>query len=193
MLREPGKSTLLPSSLSPPVISYRPIRTLQGEWIVTISSGEVARRVAEFDRGLERLLTMGRHLGFEFEEHGTSGLVTQVTRPNGHRRPVYLDLLQREQSSGAIVRFSSPMLNLVGLQSRARLPKEFLLDLLVRNSSPEMNCRFAIVDADSVIVALVDQLLATLDEAELKQHVQHVAQVADDFELSRGIDQVSIS
>ena len=43
------------------------------------------------------------------------------------------------------------------------------------------------------IVALVDQLLATLDEAELKQHVQHVAQVADEFELSRGVSEASIS
>jgi hypothetical protein len=193
MLAEPSQSSLIPASLPSPTISYRPIRTLQGEWIVTISSREVARRVAEFDRGLERLLTMGRHLGFEFEEHGTSGLVTHVLRPDGRRRPVFLDLLQSERSGGGVVRFSSPTLKLVGTNSRSRLPKEFLLDLLIRNASPDMNCRFAIVDDDSTIVALVDQLLATLDEAELKQHVQHVAQVADEFELSRGVSEASLS
>jgi hypothetical protein len=106
---------------------------------------------------------------------------------------VYLDLLQSERSGGAVVRFSSPTLKLVGTNSRSRLPKEFLLDLLIRNASPEMNCRFAIVDDDSTIVALVDQLLAKLDEAELKQHVQHVAQVADEFELARGVSEASIS
>lgn len=192
VLQEPTQSSLIPPPLATPSIVYRSIRTLQGEWIVTISSKEVARTVAEFDRGLERLLTMGRHMGFEFEEHGLNGLVTQVTRPDGRRRPLYLDLLQRDKG-GAVVRFSSPTLKLVGTNSRARLPREFLLDLLVRNSSPEMNCRFAIVDDDSVIVALVDQMLATLDEAELKQHIQHVAQVADEFELSRDVGKVSIS
>jgi hypothetical protein len=193
MLQDPEQNSLIPSLMPSPKVSYRPIRTLQGEWIVTVSSKEMTRTVAEFDRGLERLLTMGRHLGFEFEEHGMSGLVTHVPRPDGRRRPVYLDVLQSERSGGAVVRFSSPTLKLVGTNSRSRLPKEFLLDLLVRNSSPEMNCRFAIVDDDSTIVALVDQLLATLDEAELKQHVQHVAQVADEFELSRDVSEASLS
>jgi hypothetical protein len=106
---------------------------------------------------------------------------------------VYLDLLESERSGGDVVRFSSPTHRVAGTSWRGRFTKEFLLALLIRNASPDMNCRFALVDADSTIVALVDQLLATLDEAELKQHIQHVAQVADEFASSHGVSEASVS
>lgn len=193
MLQGGGQSSLVPSSLPSPVINYRSIRTLQGEWITTVESREVARIIANFDGGLERVLTMGRHLGFELEERGSEGLVTHVRQPDGRTQPVYLDLLYSERVGHAVVRFSAPTLKLVGMSSRSRLPKEFLLDLLMRNSDPDMNCRFAIVDEDSVIVVLVDQLLGTLDEAELKGHIHHVARVAAEFELTRGIGKLTTS
>ena len=85
-----------------------------------------------------------------------------------------------------MVRFSSPALKAVSVGTK-KLSKEFLLDLLTKNANAEMNCRFAIED-DGKVVVLVDQLLETLDDAEFRRHVAHVAQVADEFELSRDGD-----
>ena len=178
---------LFPAHFARPQIAYRRIRALQGEWVVSIEGTESARIPATFDSGLERLLTMGRDLGFEFDEHGDAGLVTNVVKSDGKPRPVYLKVLKGETVGGAVVRFSSPTLKLVGPNSRSKLSKEVLLNLLIRNADPEMNCRFAIEDDESVIVVLVDQLLGTLDEAEFRKHVHHVAHVAAEFELGKAV------
>jgi hypothetical protein len=176
--------SLFPSGIPRAKVAYRRIATLQGEWVTTVNERELSRIPASFDTGLERLLTMGRHLGFDFVEHGDTGLETDVTQANGKQRPVYVKVLKAEAAS-SIVRFSSPTLELKGVNSRSRLPKEFLLNLLVRNADPDMNCRFAVDDEEGLVVVLVDQLLGTLDEAEFRQHVQHVADVASKFEMSR--------
>lgn len=184
-LLQSGANDLFPANLPRPQVTYRRIKALQGEWVVDIEGTECARIPATFDSGLERLLTMGRDLGFEFEEHGDSGLVTKVVTSDGKSRPVYLKVLKGETVGGAVVRFSSPTLKLVGPNSKSKLSKEVLLNLLIRNADADMNCRFAIEDDESVIVVLVDQLLGTLDEAEFRKHVHHVAHVAADFEFGR--------
>ena len=178
-------SSLFPPGVPRPELSYRRIRTLQGEWVTKVNTREISRIPAVFDTGLERLFSMGRDLGFEFEEHGESGLATRVVSSDGRQRPVYLRVLKGDSAAGAVVRFSSPTLRVTGVKSRSRLPKELLLDLLERNADPEINCRFAIEqDEGPVVVVLVDQLLGTLDEAEFQKHVVHVAQVASSFDLS---------
>lgn len=174
-----------PTDVPRPTVTYRSIRPLQGEWVITVAGEEISRIPAEFDTGLERLLTMGRDLGYEFEERGDTGLATYVPQADGDRRPVYLRVVKTGSADDAVVRFSSPTLRLVGVNSRARLPRELLLKLLMHNSRPDMNCRFAIEDEEGIIVVLVDQLLGTLDDAEFNRHVHHVAQVAHDFQLSR--------
>lgn len=177
--------SLFPARFPRPQVTYRRIKALQGEWVVTIDGTECARIAATFDSGLERLLTMGRDLGFEFEEHGDTGLVTKVVKSDGKPRPVYLKVLKGDTVGGAVVRFSSPTLKLVGSNSRSKLSKEVLLKLLIRNADSDMNCRFAIEDDESLIVVLVDQLLGTLDEAEFRKHVYHVAHVAAEFDPGR--------
>lgn len=187
MLQEGGQPALVPAPLPKPDVQYRSIRALQGEWITTLSSKEVLRRPAEFESGLERLLTMGRHLGFEFEEHGERGLRTQMTQADGRRRPVYLELIKTEKPGGAMVRFSAPTLKLAGVNPRLRLTRELAFEMLRRNADPNMYCRFAIDDDATQVIVLVDQLLATLDEAEFTQHLHHIAQTAEGFELSRTV------
>jgi hypothetical protein len=177
--------SLFPVGIPRPELTYRRIRTLQGEWVTKVNAREIARIPAAFDTALERLFSMGRDLGFEFEDHGESGLVTRVVSTDGSQRRVYLRVLKGDSASGAVVRFSSPTLRVVGVKSRSRLSKELLLELLERNADPDINCRFAIEQDDGpVVVVLADQLLGTLDEAEFKKHVVHVAQVASSFDLS---------
>lgn len=193
LLQTANPPALVPSHLPIPTVTYRPIRTLQGEWIASIASKEVARTSVDVDRGLERLLAMGQHLGFEFQEYGDDGLLASVSSEDGRTRPVYLELIRTDHGSGPMVRFSAPALKVMGVGSRPRLTRDLAFDLLKRNADPHMNCRFAINDDATEVLVLVDQLLATLDEAEFRQHIQHVAKVAQDFELSLNVGSVSAS
>lgn len=192
LLQTANPTALVPSHLPEPVVTYRPLRTLQGEWIASVASKEVVRTPVVVDRGLERLLTMGQHLGFEFHEHGDNGLVAAVSSGDGRKRNVYLELI-RTDGSGPMVRFSTPALMVMGVVARPRMTRDMALDLLRRNADPGMNCRFAINDDATEVVVLVDQLLATLDDAEFLQHIQHVARVAEEFDLSRNVGTVSDS
>lgn len=192
-LQAAGPSGLVPPSFPTPTLTYRPIRTLQGEWIASIASREVGRTQIEVNRGLERLLARGLHLGFEFQEHGDNGLLASVSCQDGRTRPVYLELIRTDQDSEAMVRFSAPALRVMGVSSRTRLTRDLAFDLLKRNADPRMNCRFAINDDATEVLVLVDQLLATLDDAEFMQHIQHVAKTAADFELSLNVGSVSAS
>lgn len=193
LLQAPTPSALVPPTLPLPTIAFRSIRTLQGEWIVSISSKEVTRTPSDVDRGLERLLTMGQHLGFEFQEHGDNGLIAAVSSGEGRTRPVYLELLRGDHSSGPLVRFSAPTLKVMGVGSKSRMTRDLAFDLLRRNADPGMNCRFAINDDATEVLVLVDQLLGTLDDAEFLQHIRHVAKVAEEFELSRSVGTVTAS
>jgi hypothetical protein len=193
LLQTANPSALVPPNLPAPTVLYRSIRTLHGEWIVSIASKEVARTPLEVDRGLERLLTMGQHLGFEFQEHGDNGLLAMVSPVTERARPVYLELIRTEHGSGPMVRFSAPALKVMGVGSRARMSRDLAFELLKRNADPGMNCRFAVNDDATEVLVLVDQLLATLDDAEFLQHIKHVASVAEDFDLSRNVGTVSAS
>jgi hypothetical protein len=178
-----GSNAVFPASIHRPTVRYRHIQPLQGEWVISVARKELARIAATFAPGLDRVFSMGRDLGYTFEEHGDSGLATTITHPAGSKRPVYVKVLSGRLGRGVVVRFSSPAAMLIG-KSRARLPKDLLLDLLRRNAEPDVNCRFAI-ENEGLIVVLVDQLLETLDESEFKRHIQHVAEVAEAFELDR--------
>jgi hypothetical protein len=178
---------LVPTTLPQPTITYRGVRTLQGEWITSIGAKECARSAAEFDSGLERLLTMGRHLGLEFEEHGDNGLVTSVRQASGRERRVYLEVLGGVQPESAMVRFSSPFVQLLSIGKRRRVTGELAMDLLRLNGHPLINCRFAVNGDASQIIVIADQMLATLDEAEFRQHMHHVARTAEEYDLPKDV------
>ena len=168
-------------------MTYRSIRTLRGEWIVSVASREVARTPVEVDHGLERLLAMGQHLGFEVEEHGDSGLRVTVPLGDARTRPVFLELIRTDQGSRPVVRFSTPARKVMAVGARRRITRDLALDLLKRNADPGMNCRFAINKDATEVLVLVDQLLATLDEVEFLQHIKQVASSAEDFEQSPSV------
>ena len=192
LLQTAKRPRLLPPECPVPTVTYRSIRPLQGEWIVSIASREVSRTPVAVDHGLERLLAMGQHLGFEFQEHGDNGLVTTVSFGDAAKRPVYLELIRIGHGGGPMVRFSAPALKVVSVGSRRRrITRDVAFDLLKRNADPGMNCRFAVNENVTEVLVLVDQLLATLDEAEFLQHVKQVARAAEDFELTQNVGTVS--
>jgi len=193
LLQTPNPIALVPSHLPSPTVTYRPIRTLQGEWVTSTSSHEIARTSIEVDHGLERLLTMGQHLGFDFQEHGDDGLVASVPAEDGRAHPVYLELIQTGHGNGPMVRFSAPALTLLSVGPKPRLTRDLAFNLLKRNADPGMSCRFAINDRSTEVLVLVDQLLSTLDDAEFVHHIEHVAKVAADFKLAVNVEAISAS
>lgn len=169
-------------------IKRRSIQPLLGEWVLATSKGEFARRPIENDPALVQVESMARQLGYEFDEDDDGRLRTSVTLQSGKLQTVYLDLIRQHPDAPTFVRFWSVArdLSLKNPKGKSRistarlnkLTKNDLLDLLRRNSSTEMNCRFALSEEQGALIVVVDQLTSSLDEQELRQHIDHVAEVA---------------
>lgn len=176
-----GTQGIIPAELPLPRAKYRTVRALQGEWIVSLGREEIARVPLVVDPALERLLAIGRQLGFDFQEHGEEQLVAIVPQPNNRSREVYVQILSGTDAGGQMVRFYTKPLA-TSLPARNKKPsRETAVRLLELNAAPNMACRFAI-DSNSEVVVLADQLLATLDDDEFRHHVAHVADIAGRFE-----------
>jgi hypothetical protein len=179
-------------------IEYRSIKPLQGEWIFKFSGQEVSRKTRWVDPELIQVEALGEGLGYHFEEHGDDGLKTRFVWESGRAQTVYLTLKRQPGSGTPYMRFWSHAMDLSAGDGPAVRPwptpklnntdKAFFIDLLQRNSEPGLNCRFAISEEERAVIVLVDQLIESFDKPEFIQHVEHVAQVADDFERERGED-----
>ena len=178
--------------------NYRTIGLLQGEWVLAEGGRELTRKPREVDPALTRLAAMGRELGYDLAEHGDAALGVSLRWPDGRGQPVFLGVRRDNVGASPIVRFWSPALDVSsGGKGAKKWPtpalnktkKTFLLYLLERNASPDLSCRFAISREEEAVIVLVDQLLATLDDQEFQQQIEHVARVADDFERERGVDE----
>ena len=141
---------------------------------------------------------MGRELGYDFEECGDDCLSTTFLYDDGRKQTVRMSLQRRSSGGPPYIRFWSPALDLSATKKTGKsawptaalkkLTKPFLIDLLERNAHPGLKCRFAISRDQQAVIVLVDQLVGSLDEQEFRQHVEHVARVADSFEKERGED-----
>jgi hypothetical protein len=172
---------IIPDGMPHPKAKYRSVRALQGEWIVSLSREEIARVPLVVDPALERLLAIGRQLGFDFQEHGEEQLVALVPQPTNRSREVYVQILAGTVAGAQMVRFYTKPIAGSSQARTKKLSRETAVRLLECNSAPNMACRFAI-DQSGEVVVLADQLLATLDDDEFRHHVTHVAEVAEHFE-----------
>ncbi|QTE80906.1 hypothetical protein [Shewanella algae] len=112
--------------------------------------------------------------------HDHQCLWTQIDLPGGRKQRVYVARSQSTTDKDVVLRFYSPCL---GLKDKgAKLVKERLYDLLQRNSSAGMCCRFAIDESVQAVIVAVDQIQSTMDEKELIAHLEHVASRADSYE-----------
>jgi hypothetical protein len=50
----------------------------------------------------------------------------------------------------------------------------------------DLDCRFSVSEDEQYVVVQAEQLLDTMDIDELLAHLEHVAQVADDYEQVNG-------
>lgn len=169
---------------------YRRAHPLHGEWRFTLGETVIASLARSVEPAVERLYTMGRHLGIEFEESGDVGLRCERQTAAGGRRSVFMEVVPRRPAHLSMVRFVSPVMRIAGVGGRAKLSRELAVDLLRRNAAKDVNCRFAIDDDGTTVVVLVDQLLATLDDAEFTHHIDHVVEVAEGFALTSAVGEV---
>jgi hypothetical protein len=179
---------------------YRSLGTLQGEWVIRRGPTELFRITRFFEPDLLRIHAIGTSLGYEMEEYGELGLKTRFSWKSGRAQTVFLELVRRSSKDQAVLRFWSPALNLAPARKSKKSPwpatklkrglgLNGLVDLLERNAKTSMNCRFAVDREKELLVVIVDQLLATMDEQEFSKHVEHVAKTADDFERDQGLDE----
>lgn len=180
-------------------VKYRRIGVLSGEWVVKRGSAELLRKTRDVNPELRRAYTMGLSLGYDLEEYGEEGLTTRFEWGDGRAQPVYIELLKASEAKDTTLRFWSPALSVAPRRnpktptwptSKLKALKiDGLVELLEKNAQPGMRCRYGIDRSRQAVVVIVDQLLSTLDEEEFRQHLEHVAAVADEYERQLGVDE----
>lgn len=168
-------------------VNYRELGVLEGEWVFKHGSTELLRKRREVDPTLSRVAAIGRQFGYSMKREGETSLRLSLDVEEGREQPVFLALHWDGRGENRFLRIWSPALDLSARGKRSsrwptaalnKRPKSFLLDLLERNSHRDMSCRFAISRELQSVMAVADQLLATLDDQEFGYHVRHVGQVA---------------
>jgi len=177
---------------------YRSIGVLQGEWVFQEGRKELFRVARETDSDLVRIHAMGASMGYVFDESDDKGLKTTFEWKNGRSQTVYVELMEPVREPGRFIRFWSPALSLAPARKvnspawpTAKLKGlkiQGLVHLLEMNAEAGMKCRYAIDREKQAVIVLVDQILSTLDEQEFRQHLEHVASVADGYERAMGVD-----
>ncbi len=164
-------------------VDYRRVATLQGEWQIKDNDVVLMSRAAEFDADLVRLHSMGRSLGFEFDESENGEL---STRAGISQRAVKL-MVMGDTGESRTVRFSTrlaPVPKKAPARVSARglgLSADELLEMLLTNTDRQVHCRLGIDRASATPIVLADQLMSTLDVQEFRRHLLHVAEVADQW------------
>lgn len=161
--------------------------------------------VVEAHPALRTVRALGEGLGFDLCPTSDDETLRYTWEwPNGRRQPVYLRLLTSTWREKPLVRFYSPCLSVETVARNSASEAEIatvlkrtrsksvdrpsLIEMLLQQGRDDVHCRFVVDSRDGVIAVAVDQLVETLDAAEFRAHLEHVARVADDFEQARGRD-----
>lgn len=168
-----------------------------------VGGESVVARDIEAHPALRQIAAIGERLGINLE-CDDSGRELRYTHKlkNGRPQSVRIRMLPTDYDGRSVVRFSSRCLALHSLMSGTteseaiaslrktrskKVSRDELIGLLLRNDRTSMHCRFSISPEESSIVASVDQIVETLDDDEFRAHIEHVAQVADEFESGIGL------
>jgi hypothetical protein len=105
---------------------------------------------------------------------------------DGRRQTVYIKVGQPTKNGGKTLRFYSPCLD-ISIKSNLKSLKKLAMTILERSNDPERYCRFAIDHEIQQLVVMRDQIDFTGSATEL-EFLKHVAEVADEFEKTLGLD-----
>lgn len=95
---------------------------------------------------------------------------------------VFISEGRRDRKGRLAIRFASPCMRI----PRTGLRRDQAIDLLRRNGAMDLDCRFSVSEDEQHVVVQAEQLLDTMDIDELSAHLEHVAQVADEYEQVNG-------
>ncbi|MBZ0135005.1 MAG: YbjN domain-containing protein [Planctomycetes bacterium] len=132
-------------------------------------AAELLGQKLAYDRDKDRL-----SLRFDFE--------------GGRTQTIFIEKGMPDRRGHKTIRIWSPCMDLSTATQRKKLTKKMYEHLMRLNSAPNLNCRFAESMRDQAVIVLVDQLAETLDQKELKAHMENVAMAADMFERAEGVD-----
>jgi hypothetical protein len=142
-----------------------------------------AERIIQPPAALRRVYDEVKQLGFDLA-HDWNGrcLRVQMSLKGERRQEVVISEGKPGSNGRPAIKFESLCMKL----GRGGMKREQCVDLLKRNGS-ELHCRFGLSSDEQFVVVLHEQLLDTMDLEELRSHLEHVAQVADDFERENGL------
>jgi hypothetical protein len=154
-----------------------------GRIVVKIDGDTLAERTVHPPDSLMRVFYKAKQLKLDISYDWESKSF-RVQLPIGHNRQqvVFVSEGRRDRKGRLSIRFVSPCMRL----GRAGLRREQAVDLLKRNGSMDLDCRFSVSEDEQYVVVQAEQLLDTMDIEELEAHLDHVAQVADDYEQVSG-------
>lgn len=105
---------------------------------------------------------------------------------DGRKQIVYIQVGKPTIKGEKTLRFYSPCLDL-SQDKNIDLLKSQIWKILVKSNEPERYCRFAIDEHLKMLIVVIDQIDFAMTEEQLN-FLEHVAQVADEFEKEFGFD-----
>jgi hypothetical protein len=151
--------------------------------VVRIAGDTVAERTVQPADSLMRVFYKAKQLGLDITYDWELKAFKVRLALGGDRQQIVLISEGRRDKKGRLaIRFVSPCHRL----GRSGLRREQAIDLLRRNGSMDLDCRYSISEDEQYVVVQAEQLLDTMDIDELQAHVEHVAQVADEYEQANG-------
>jgi len=127
----------------------------------------------------------GAGISLRFNRASNSLSFTKEFHDTGRKQHVFITPGAPNQEGMSTVRFWSRCMDLTSASARAKLTKKLALEILERNCDPDLHCRFALCEKSEMILVLKDQIVKTIDEAELTSALEQVAKAADDFEREK--------
>jgi hypothetical protein len=151
--------------------------------VVKVGTESLAERTVQPPDSLTRVFYKAKQLKLDIN-YDWELKAFRVSLPIGSDRQqvVCVSEGRKDRKGRLAIRFVSPCLRL----GRTGLRREQAIDLLRRNGSMDLDCRFSVSEDEQYVVVQAEQLLDTMDIDELLAHLEHVAQVADDYEQVNG-------
>lgn len=173
---EPVDAPMRIAAFSHVQVKYVSAQPLRGTWSVEVRGEAVRSFQREMPRALARVCSLGEHLGFVLREGEGQTLVISATSGERPAIDVVLQIMRPSVRREEVLRFIARTGDEAPFGSRSKRSAKGMEDLLRLNAASGLSCRYALDGEQLVVIA--EQLLATLDDAEFREHVRNVAEAA---------------
>jgi hypothetical protein len=149
---------------------------------VAVDGAALVSRVLRPDDSMMRAFYHAKSVGFPLEFDPLLGaLVHEASSGVGVTRRVVIELGRTTPRGQKTIRIRTACAG-PGRKSIRLARREDALDLLTRNHDPATQCRFALEPLTGNVEVIADQILDTMDSAELQAHIEAVVVAASDYE-----------